>query len=490
MKSWISLLATMIVLAGCGQALSPSADPGDEAPAPPRYVDGKADTLIGDGTCQSDRGHDWYNVYIPFVTHGVGPNPPSPPNTTYPDPQFSSWFTTKRVKLIVYNPILTDGLPMLEHYGWNDPEVLAADYTRAMHEATGHAVRFDIVDREVRESFPPLLNRPDFDAESYEALHDGCKRDPALCPTRACNNYDPQTCPNPEPRVDYEAVVDGLCSEVESCQVDEVWVFAGPFLGLYESRMVGDGALSINSPPLDDGCDRRYIVMGFNPERGLNSMLHDMGHMIESYFRIAFAGWEEVDGPLGEDPYDLFRRWRPGYDVQNDETWAVCGDTHWSPTSQAAAYIYNDTTPVDSICDSFYDYPDVEVAPREITCEEWGCNETGYQKWVFDHVPRSSGDFNGYPKNWWKFVFGFNHFLPPDCADLDADTCDSAPTCSWYACDDAAFCGEKGFDETLVCSECAAQGDLPACDATPGCAWYACSDSCFPTGTPLETACP
>lgn len=498
MTRFYLLCASLLCVSCGGEVVSPPST--SDTPSAPAYgADGKADHLNSpsgghsdDVLCHADRGWNTYNVFLPFLNGGYGPPAPgTATQPTYPNPKWSTWSTRKNVKLIVYNPVLTDGRAMIEHYGWNDPERLATEYAEAMREATGKAVRFDIVEREVRSEFPPLLNRPEFDAASFQALHDGCKADPALCPTNTCYEYDPQTCPNPEPRADYEAMLDGVCDEVESCQIDEVWLFGGPFLGFYESRMVGDGALAINSGPLEEGCGRRYIVMGFNPEREVNSMLHNVGHMLESYFQYAFRGWNPVEGPLGDDPYAFFRQWRPERDPHNSTSYAVCGDTHWTPTSRDAEYIYNDETAVQSVCDGFYAYPDVETTPRTLTCAQWGCSETGYQKWGFDHVPRKHGTFNGYPNNWWKFVFGFNYYLPTSCQGLGASTCDNAPTCAWYNCDDGAYCDNAGYDDSTMCgNECVWQGDVSSCDAAANCAWYACSESCFPRGTPLDVACP
>jgi hypothetical protein len=33
-------------------------------------------------------------------------------------------------------------------------------------------------------------------------------------------------------------------------EIDEIWLFGGPYFGFYESRMAGPGAFWCNAPPL------------------------------------------------------------------------------------------------------------------------------------------------------------------------------------------------------------------------------------------------
>ena len=41
---------------------------------------------------------------------------------------------------------------------------------------------------------------------------------------------------------DYEQIIQkfDLLGKIESAQIDEVWMFGGPYFGFYESRMVGN----------------------------------------------------------------------------------------------------------------------------------------------------------------------------------------------------------------------------------------------------------
>ena len=71
-------------------------------------------------------------------------------------------------------------------------------------------------------------------------------------------------------------------------------------------------------------CSERFVIMGFNHERGVESMLHDYGHRLESTMARAASLWR---GPY-PDPYTASRRTErtgPGN--------ARCGDTHFPPNA-------------------------------------------------------------------------------------------------------------------------------------------------------------
>ena len=86
-------------------------------------------------------------------------------------------------------------------------------------------------------------------------------------------------------QVDYEAIIDqfNLIEKINRKEMDEVWLFGFPYAGFYESRMVGPGSFFCNAPPLDiyHHCLRRFVIMGFNYERGVGEMLESMGHRAE-----------------------------------------------------------------------------------------------------------------------------------------------------------------------------------------------------------------
>ena len=54
--------------------------------------------------------------------------------------------------------------------------------------------------------------------------------------------------------------------------------------------MCGSGAFWFNAPPLagTEHASRRFVIMGFNFERGVGEMLEDLGHRAESILYKVF----------------------------------------------------------------------------------------------------------------------------------------------------------------------------------------------------------
>src|SRR5690606_41637986 len=81
--------------------------------------------------------------------------------------------------------------------------------------------------------------------------------------------------------VDYLALVDEfkMIEKVNSGEIDEVWLLGFPYCGYYESIMAGPGAFWCNAPPLErtEHAKRKFVIMGFNYERGVGEMLEDLG---------------------------------------------------------------------------------------------------------------------------------------------------------------------------------------------------------------------
>ena len=73
--------------------------------------------------------------------------------------------------------------------------------------------------------------------------------------------------------VDYWKIVNDhhLIDRVMGSEIDEVWLFGAPYFGYWELHMVGKGAIWCNSSPLANSgrCARRFVIMGFNYERGV-----------------------------------------------------------------------------------------------------------------------------------------------------------------------------------------------------------------------------
>ena len=452
----------------------------------------------------------------------AGPDNPAPdvggPDAALPPPgaKVLSWTHHQRVLVLLYDPIdeANGDRPVREVRGWADPRAQAAQYAADMEEASGGSVTYEQVGWQELDEYPLKQTGFRYDDASYQACLDA----PGLC-------HQPDA-------VDYGRIISDhdLCGRVERGEIDEVWAFGGPYFGFYESTMAGDGAFWVNSPAVPGvRCARRFIIMGFNYERGVAEMLHDFGHRVESTMQEVFRGWPAEAGP---DPYARFRMGE-----LNNPGQARCGDTHF-PANAELAYDYSNQRPVASSCAAYLDYPLLQRPPETITCAAWGCEHRQYMMWMFAHIPRNPGASAGYHHNWWKYLVDFDSYLsgcgqhlaegpcgaaacrwhdcgqcgapdslpeqlcgpdwqqpPPDCAPLGAAACQAhGERCLWYDC--AASCWPHGTPLAQVCPPPAVDGacdtldSLHACDArAQDCAWYACVSGCLPRGTPVEQVC-
>ena len=168
---------------------------------------------------------------------------------------------------------------------WNRSDDLISQYIDAMRRASKDILAYQVVEKLNVPEFPVLLdNRQYTDTTFSEVLADDKRafRD-------ASGNYM---------LADYKRIIRDyvILQKVESEQIDEVWMFGGPYFGFYESRMVGRGAFWCNGPAIEQDC-RRFVMMGFNYEREVKEMVHDYGHRSESILAKHF-GSERYLGKL------------------------------------------------------------------------------------------------------------------------------------------------------------------------------------------------
>jgi hypothetical protein len=197
--------------------------------------------------------------------------------------------------------------------------------------------------------------------------------------------------------VDYQRLLAqfDIVAKVESDAIDEVWLFAFPYAGYYESLMVGDGAVWCNAPPLHlAGARRRFVVMGFNFERDVGCMLENFGHRAESIMAHVYRG-QRGERNLWER-FTRYDRDHPGR--------AECGNVHFAPSSQRD-YDWGNRREVSARADAWYSFPDLSAPPRQMGCAEWGGGDMRlHHLWWLDHLPRVAGATDGVLNNWWAYL--------------------------------------------------------------------------------------
>ena len=174
--------------------------------------------------------------------------------------------------------------------------------------------------------------------------------------------------------------------------------------------MVGQGAYWCNAPPVEGvACARRFVVMGFNYERGVGEMLENFGHRTESILTRVYGSWREWGGwaPARGERGHAWDRFTAYEAVVPGE--AGCGTVHFAPNS-ARDYDWGNPTPVWSTCDDWLHYPALTGRRRRVDCREWGGGDIrAHHRWWLAHLPRAAGrDASGRLHNWWTYAVDVN----------------------------------------------------------------------------------
>ena len=146
--------------------------------------------------------------------------------------------------------------------------------------------------------------------------------------------------------------------------------------------------------PETEGTQRRFVVMGFNYERGVGEMMESFGHRAESIMAKVYEG-----RAAEENLWERFTR----YDRQSPEASEV-GNMHFAPNSQRD-YDWGNRRSVASACDDWYDFPQLSGDRRALNSDEWGGGDIRlHHAWWFRHLPHAEGDTKGVSNNWWGYI--------------------------------------------------------------------------------------
>jgi hypothetical protein len=286
-----------------------------------------------------------------------------------------------RVLAIIHNPVIkaAGGRKAKDAYRWQDPDVLAQGYISDLRQASHGLVNYEIVERLEVDDFPAKADGFRYTDASFDAAW------------KARQFHQPDA-------VDYLRLVHEfkMIEKVDAGLIDEVWLLGFPYCGYYESIMAGPGAFWCNAPPLKgtEHASRRFVIMGFNYERGVGEMLEDMGHRVESIMTKAYAHTR------GDDHlFERFCRYDKKFPGQ-----AECGNVHFAPNS-VKDYDWGNPRPVASRCDTWLNFPDLGGPARTVTCADWGNGDIRkHHVWWLSRLPHVQGEANGVRWNWWEYV--------------------------------------------------------------------------------------
>jgi hypothetical protein len=292
----------------------------------------------------------------------------------------------KRVLLIIYNPKVPGegGRKLNQVLRWNDPDDLTRRYIEDAREISYGYANYEIVERLEVDDFPVKADGFKYTADDF------------------VNRWRTRSGFHQPDAVSYDAILSQfqIIDRVNREEIDEVWLHAFPHAGFYESIMGGPGAFWCNAPALKQTshAKRRFVVMGFNYERGVGEMLEAFGHRAESILKHAFRQ-KRGDANLWQR-FARYDKTHPGK--------AEVGIVHFAPNS-LADYDWGNKTVVPSRCDDWLNYPNFSDKMRQVNCADWGNGDIRlHHVWWFRHFPHIAGTLNGMSNNWWEYVIDPN----------------------------------------------------------------------------------
>ncbi len=322
---------------------------------------------------------------------GLGTSTPKPtpdpkPDPVVDDPNEPTQVTANRVLLIIYDPVMdpNSGEKLSQRAGWYDPDALIIGFSAEITEDSYGMARYEIAERIEVDGFP--------------VLDDGFRYSPSLY-LDVIEGKTPYHQPH---QVNYQAILEefDIAERINKNEIDEVWIFAFPYGGFYESIMAGKGAFWCNAPALKNTAhiSRKFVIMGFSYERGIGEMLESFNHRVESHLERTFA---KKSGAA--NLWERFTR----YDKQNPGQ-AEVGNVHFAPNSERD-YDWGNPKFVASNCYEWYQFPNFTGATRQVNASEWGNGDIRlHHRWWLKHIPHVAGRQNGIHNNWWQYILDPN----------------------------------------------------------------------------------
>ena len=311
----------------------------------------------------------------------------------------------KKVFLLVYDPTLANGQTLSTYMGWSSYTTLVQGIVSSFQNASNGQLQYTIAQTQLRNEWPAKIDGFRYTETTYFQVWQG--QTPAH---------------NPD-EVNYDSIIDqfDLCGKLNRGEIDELWMFGAPYFGFYESRLVGPGAYSYNSPPLTQthNCSKLLPIMGLSYERGTGEAVHSFGHREEATMTRVYGSWEENRTAHNWDRFGLVKSQSPNYNYSG------CGSIHY-PLNALIAYDYSSSTNTLTNCEDFRNYPslsDPQSVSQPLNCTAWNCDQLGFLVYWFNHLPSGAGcGPDVIESNWWSY------FVDPSSALAPSLNC-SPPPC-------------------------------------------------------------
>jgi hypothetical protein len=342
------------------------------------YIENQADEIIKEN--QNTTGKNTETVL----------SSKSKPSITFP----------MKIKALVlnYDPILeSQGNKYLHQVcGFNNPKELAQGYINDLNNCSGGKVIYEIVDWIDIDDMIPYTDGFKYTGETfYEYFQKACSE---RWDWWGWNGWHAHEKNQASGMADYRWIIstNNLITRLDSGEIDEVFIFAQPLSGMYESLMIGPDPIWCNSSPLVvSELKKNFIIMGFNYQRGVDCMLENFGHRVESILSHVFSN-NNIKGINYWEKFTLYDKIAPGE--------SGCGTVHFAPNSESD-YDWGNSRYVYSTCDNWLKYPNLTGEKRKVNCSEWGGGDMRlHHIWWLSHIPKADGlDSNGMLNNWWEY---------------------------------------------------------------------------------------
>lgn len=301
----------------------------------------------------------------------------------------SSETFSQNVYVVVYDPILSNGQHLSTYLNWNDHSTITQGTINFFEQTTNGRLHYTVVETTiVTDGWPEKTDGFVYTEEEYLAVISG------------------QNTPHYPDSVNYNEIVNSpefdICGRLNRGEIDEVWIYNGPYFGFYESTLVGPNAYWFNSSPVPGpyDCNDLLPIMGPSPERGVPEAVHNFGHRMESTMTKVYGSWVQNRTSHSWEKFALVDALSPNYDYSG------CGNIHYPPNG-ASDYDYGNTSTAMTNCNDFVNYPelgDPVDTMKPVTCSDWSCSHVDYLAYWFGHLPANSGcGPDDVANEWWEY---------------------------------------------------------------------------------------
>ena len=385
-----------------------------------------------------------------IVLHSDVVMPPLPPSPSVSAAGIE--ILTKKVYVVVYDPLLSNGQYLSDYLHWNEHATLTQGTVDFFAQASHGGMNYQVVQTTVlTDGWPEKVDGFRYTEQEYLA---------AISGQGSWHSPD---------GVNYNKIVNDsrldVCGKANRGEIDEVWIYNGPGFGFYESTLVGLGAYFYNSPPVSGpySCNRLIPIMGPSPERGLDCATENFGHRTESTMTKVYGSWQQNRTSESWERFALVKALSPNY------AYSGCGNVHYPPNG-VSDYNYGNPSTVNTNCDDFVNYPNLSEPStvwHPVTCSTWSCDHLQYFGYWFGHLPYNAGCGPDHVANdWWQY------FANPAQA-LDPSTTCPLPNISGRVLD--------GLDGAISGAQVSISGPVTASTTTNGNGRYGFDN--LPAGT-------